>query len=247
MAAAGLARSPSNCSSSRACCSTASRPSSTTASCCAAPSTRQIQVISERLQQGGQQLPPRNVLRQQVLERLVLQEIQMQRADRLGIKVSDEMVNQALTEVAQRNKIKFSDLPAVLEQQGVDYRSYRDDIRQEMTLQMLRQRDVLSRIYVSPRELDQCIAKRKASPGADNEYNLSHILVAVPSSRHRAADRGAHRARRRASTSARRRARTSSQLAIAYSDCRHRARRRRARLAQGGPAALLRGRRRSRP
>ena len=142
----------------------------------------QTQVISERIQQGGQQLPPRNVLRQQVLERLVLQEVQMQRADRLGIKISDEMVNQALTEVAQRNKINFSDLPAVLEKQGVDYRSYRDDIRKEMTLQMLRQRDVLSRVYVSPREVDQCIAKRKASPGADNEYNLSHILVALPSS-----------------------------------------------------------------
>jgi peptidyl-prolyl cis-trans isomerase SurA len=142
----------------------------------------QTQVISERIQQGGQQLPPRNVLRQQVLERLVLQEVQMQRADRLGIKISDEMVNQALTEVAQRNKIKFSDLPSVLEQQGIDYRSYREDIRKEMTLQMLRQRDVLSRVYVSPREVDQCIAKRKASPGADNEYNLSHILVAIPSS-----------------------------------------------------------------
>ena len=142
----------------------------------------QTQSISERIQQGGQQLPPRNVLRQQVLERLVLQEVQMQRADRLGIKISDEMINQAMTEVAQRNKIKFSDLPSVLEQQGIDYRSYREDIRKEMTLQMLRQRDVLSRVYVSPREIDQCIAKRKASPGADNEYNLSHILVAIPSS-----------------------------------------------------------------
>jgi len=140
----------------------------------------QMQTISERIQQQGQQLPPRNILRQQVLERLVLQEVQMQRADRLGIKVSDEMVNSALAEVAQRNKIKFSDLPATLEQQGVDYRAYRDDIRKEMTLSLLRQRDVLSRVYVSPREIDQCIAKRKASPGADNEFNLAHILVAVP-------------------------------------------------------------------
>ena len=140
----------------------------------------QMEAISQRIQQAGQQLPPRNILRQQVLERLVLQEVQMQRADRLGIKVSDEMVNQALTEVASRNKIKFSDLPATLERQGVDYRSYRDDVRKEMTLQMLRQRDVISRVYVSPREVEQCMAKRKASPGADNEYNLAHILVAIP-------------------------------------------------------------------
>jgi peptidyl-prolyl cis-trans isomerase SurA len=140
----------------------------------------QMQTISERIQQQGQQLPPRNILRQQVLERLVLQEVQMQRADRLGIKVSDEMVNSALAEVAQRNKIKFSDLPATLEQQGVDYRAYRDDIRKEMTLSLLRQRDVLSRVYVSPREIDQCIAKRNSSPGIDNEFNLAHILVAIP-------------------------------------------------------------------
>jgi peptidyl-prolyl cis-trans isomerase SurA len=141
---------------------------------------RQTATVSERIQQAGQQLPPRNVLRQQVLERLVLQELQMQRADRLGIKVSDEMINQALADVANRNKIKFSDLPAALEAQGVNYRDYREEVRREMTLQGLRQRDVLARIYVSPREVDQCVAKLKASPAADNEFNLAHILVAIP-------------------------------------------------------------------
>jgi peptidyl-prolyl cis-trans isomerase SurA len=141
----------------------------------------QLQTVSERLQQQGQQLPPRNVLRQQVLERLVLQELQMQRADRLGLKVSDEQVNAALNDVAARNKIKFSDLPAALEAQGLNYRDYRDEIRKEMTLQMLRQRDVIARVYVSPREVDQCVAKRKASPNADNEFNLAHILIATPS------------------------------------------------------------------
>ena len=142
---------------------------------------QQLQTISERLQQQGQQLPPRNVLRQQVLERLVLQELQMQRADRLGLKVSDEQVNAALNDVAARNKIKFSDLPSALEAQGLNYRDYRDEIRREMTLQMLRQRDVIARVYVSPREVDQCVAKRKASPSADNEFNLAHILIATPS------------------------------------------------------------------
>jgi peptidyl-prolyl cis-trans isomerase SurA len=141
----------------------------------------QLQLVSQRIQQAGQQLPPRNVLRQQVLERLVLQELQMQRADRLGIRVTDEAVNQTLADVAGRNNIKFSDLPAALESQGIDYRDYRDEVRREMTMQALRQRDVLARVYVSPREVDQCIAKRKASPNADNEFNLAHILVAIPS------------------------------------------------------------------
>jgi peptidyl-prolyl cis-trans isomerase SurA len=142
---------------------------------------RQMQTIGDRIQQQGQQLPPRNVLRQQVLERLVLQELQMQRAERLGIKIPDEAINQTLAEVAERNNIKFSDLPSVLETQGVDYRDYRDEVRRELTMQTLRQRDVLGRVYVSPREVEQCIAKRKASPNADNEFNLAHILVAIPS------------------------------------------------------------------
>ena len=143
---------------------------------------QQQQLISDRLQQAGQQLPPNKILRQQVLERLVMQEIQMQRAERLGIKISDEAVNQALTEVAARNGIQFSDLPAALEAQSVDYRKYREEVRREMTLNGLRQRDVYSRIYVSPREVEQCFAKRKASPGDDVEYDLQHILVSVPTS-----------------------------------------------------------------
>lgn len=142
---------------------------------------QQLDTISDRLQKSGQQLPPRNVLRQQVLERLVLQELQMQRAERLGLKISDEMINNALTDVARRNNIKFSDLPAALESQGINYRDYRDEVRRDMVLQGLRQRDVIARVYVSPREVDQCIAKRKASPTADNEYNLGHILIAIPS------------------------------------------------------------------
>lgn len=141
---------------------------------------QQVRVISDRLQEQGQQLPPRAILRQQVLERLVIQEVQMQRADRLGIKVSDEMVNQALTEVAGRNNIKFSDLPATLEAQGLDYRAYRENVRRDMAINTLRQRDVYARIYVSPREVEQCVARRKTSPGEDVEYDLSHILVAVP-------------------------------------------------------------------
>jgi len=143
---------------------------------------QQVRAISDRIQQQGQQLPPANILRQQVLERLVLQEVQLQRADHLGIKISDEMLNSALTDVAGRNKMKFSDLPAALEQQGIDYRQYREEMRREMTLSMLRQRDVYQRIYVSPREIEQCAAKSKGTPSVNDEYELAHILVSIPAS-----------------------------------------------------------------
>jgi peptidyl-prolyl cis-trans isomerase SurA len=140
----------------------------------------QMLTISDRLREQKLDLPPQNVLRQQVLDRLVLQELQMQRADRAGIKVSDEQVNNALRDVAESNKIALADLPAALASQGIDYATFRDGIRKEMAMQILRQRDVIQRINVSPREIDQFLERQKKMPSESNEYNVSHILVAVP-------------------------------------------------------------------
>jgi peptidyl-prolyl cis-trans isomerase SurA len=140
----------------------------------------QMLVITERLRGQNQQLPPQNVLRQQVLDRLILQELQMQRASRAGIKVSDETLNNALRDVAEQNKIGLADLPAALAEQGIDYGNYRESIRRELAMQILRQRDVIGRINVSPREIDQFLERQKKMPSESNEYNVSHILIAVP-------------------------------------------------------------------
>ncbi|MBS0365000.1 MAG: peptidylprolyl isomerase [Proteobacteria bacterium] len=139
----------------------------------------QIDLVTERLRQQKLELPPQNVLRQQVLERLVLQEVQMQRAKRAGITVTDENLNQAMQEVAKRNNISLSQLPEALAQQGIDYAAYRDDIRKEITLSMLRQRDVLQRITVTPKEIDHFLEKQSHQPSGASEYNVSHILIAV--------------------------------------------------------------------
>ena len=140
----------------------------------------QMLLITERLKAQGLEMPPEAVLRQQVLERLILQEIQMQRAQRAGIRINDENLNQALADVAQRNGLSLAQLPTALTQQGIDYAAYRESIRREMTLQVLQQRDVIQRINVSPRELEQFLEKQKTRPSELNEYNLSHILIAVP-------------------------------------------------------------------
>lgn len=140
----------------------------------------QVAEITERISGQGMEMPPAAVLRQQVLDRLVLQEIQMQRAQRAGIRINDEALNSALADVAQRNGITLADLPKALASQGVDYNAYRESVRREMTTQVLRQRDVLQRINVSPREIEQFIAKEKNRPSEANEYNLSHILIVVP-------------------------------------------------------------------
>jgi peptidyl-prolyl cis-trans isomerase SurA len=140
----------------------------------------QTEEITARLRQQKTELPPHNVLRQQILERLVVEEIQIQRANKLGIQVSDEMLNGALDDVAKRNNIGFAELPQALAQQGIDYRTFRDEIRRQMTLQLLRQRDVIGRINVSPRELEQFMARQQNAPDRNAEYNVSHILISVP-------------------------------------------------------------------
>jgi len=142
----------------------------------------QSALIADRLQSQGSQLPPADVIRQQVLERLILQEIQVQRAERLGVQVPDEMLNEALRDVAKRNNIEFEQMPSALEQQGVDYASYREEMRREIMLSMLRQRDVFPRIYVSPREVEQALERDASQAGVNTEYDVSHILLSLPES-----------------------------------------------------------------
>ena len=140
----------------------------------------QLALVTERLHQQKLELPPENVLRRQVLDRLIIQQIQGQQAAHVGIKVSDEQLNDALQEVAQRNNIKLEQLPAALAALGVVYGNYRDTMRKEIALQLLRQRDVLDRITVTPREIDRYLAREAAHPSGSTEYDISHILIAVP-------------------------------------------------------------------
>jgi peptidyl-prolyl cis-trans isomerase SurA len=177
----------------------------------------QLALISARLRSQNLNLPPPEVMRQQVLERLVLQEIQMQRAKRGGLSIPDDMVNNALEDVARQNGITLSQLPDALSQQGVDYGSYREAIRKELTLTLLRQRDVLQRISVTPREIDQYIERNKSRPSENNVYDVSHILIAVPQA---ASPQQLEEAEARAEDVRRRGAQGEdfAQLAIAYSN-----------------------------
>src|ERR1700688_725264 len=139
----------------------------------------QMDAVTKRLQEQKVELPSQSVLKQQVLDRLIVQEIEAQHAKRVGLTVSDEQLNSALQEIASRNKIAFDQLPTALAAQGVDYKQYRDSMRKELTLNTLRQRDVISHINVSPRELEQFLARQQSS-AANDEFNVSHILLSLP-------------------------------------------------------------------
>src|ERR1700732_5032695 len=139
----------------------------------------QMSSVQKRLQEQKVELPSQSVLQQQVLDRLVLQEIQMQRAKHVGLTVSDEQLNGALQEIASRNKIPFDQLPTALAAQGVDYKQYREGMRRELILSTLRQRDVIAHINVSPRELEQFLTRQQTS-AANDKFNVSHILLSLP-------------------------------------------------------------------
>jgi peptidyl-prolyl cis-trans isomerase SurA len=139
----------------------------------------QMTSVEKRLVDQKVELPSQSVLRQQVLDRLVLQEIQLQRAKHVGLTITDEQLNGALQEIAARNKIPFDQLPTALAAQGVDYKQYRESMRKELTLSTLRQRDVISHINVSPHELEQFLA-REQNVAANDEFNVSHILLSLP-------------------------------------------------------------------
>jgi peptidyl-prolyl cis-trans isomerase SurA len=144
--------------------------------------TRQQDLIIQRATAQGMQLPPAHILREQVLERLILEEIQMQRAGRIGIQVSDQMLNAAIAQIAENAGVKFEDMPAIMAEDGVDYAEYRRDMRKQMVLEQLRRIDVVNRISVTPRELEQCVADLEDNAVVNSRYNLSHIFISVSGS-----------------------------------------------------------------
>jgi peptidyl-prolyl cis-trans isomerase SurA len=156
-------------------------------------------------------------LRKQVLDRLILQELQLQRAARGGLKVSDEMLNNALNDIATHNNVKFSDLPAAIEAQGQNYAAFREEVRRDMTVQILQQQAVVANITIPPRELDQFLAKQQHLPDANAQYNLSHILISVASNA--GSDELAKREARANEVLAKAKTGQSfAELAVAYSD-----------------------------
>ena len=126
-------------------------------------------------------LPPLSILEEQVLEQLILRQIQLQRAVRFGIVVNDEMLNQALGSMSQDLGLTLETLPAALASEGIDYAMYRQDTREQMILDQLQQREVYGSIVISPREMELCLGRSSTSLAEDVDYDISHILVGLPS------------------------------------------------------------------
>ena len=125
-------------------------------------------------------VPPADVLDKQVLERLINERALMQFAKESGIKVDDTLVERTIARVVQDNKMTPELFRAALAKEGISYTAYREDIRKELTLQRLRDREVDRNIFVSEPEVDNYLANADAQAGGENEYKISHVIVRVP-------------------------------------------------------------------
>jgi peptidyl-prolyl cis-trans isomerase SurA len=135
-----------------------------------------IKGIVERIRQQGGDLPPKSVLEKQVLERLIIRQLQLQRAFQTGIRVSDADIDQSLTMLAQQNQISLMQLRQVIEGDGEDFAEFRQNIGEEMMTERLRQRVVNGMDPITDTEIDILIASDSFNGG---EYNISHILIAL--------------------------------------------------------------------
>ena len=140
-----------------------------------------VEEILIRLKSDKAELPPLNLLEEQVLERLIIEEIQLQLAERAGIKISDSELNQTLSRVSAQNNLSLDDFRIKLEEEGTSYRSFRDTIRKELIIQRVQRGRVGSKVDISEQELENFINSEEGKSQLAEQYNVQHILLSVKS------------------------------------------------------------------
>ena len=141
---------------------------------------QRVREVQQTIAKRGDSLPPEHVLSQQVLERLIIENIQLQIGDRSGIRITDEELNQAVGTIAQRNNLSLEQFRAALERDGLSYEDAREQIRREMIISRVRQRRVAERIQVSDQEVENFLASESGKMQLSVEYRLANILIRVP-------------------------------------------------------------------
>ncbi len=138
-----------------------------------------VQEVLRRLQTNKAELPPLNLLEEQVLDRLIIEEIQMQIADRAGIKISDSELNQTLSRIASQNNLSLEEFRVALEQEGDSYKTFRETIKKELIIQRVQRGKVGSRVDISEQELENFINSEEGRTELAEQYNVQHILISV--------------------------------------------------------------------
>ena len=135
-----------------------------------------IKSVTAQLEKQGTELPKPAVLEKQILERMITDRLQLQFASQTGLRVDDNQLDKTIERIAGQNKMDIPAFKKALLEDGIQYRKFREDIRNEITLARLREREVDNRINITESEIDSFIAMQAASNSAD-EFEISHILI----------------------------------------------------------------------
>jgi peptidyl-prolyl cis-trans isomerase SurA len=139
-----------------------------------------VDEATRQLRRQNTPLPERALLERRVLERMVLEKAQLQLARESGIRIDDAQLDRAVERIAENNRMTLAAFRAALQKDGVPFDKFRDDVRSQIMLTRLREREVDDRIEVSESEIDLYLAENKPGGGARNEYSLAHVLVRLP-------------------------------------------------------------------
>ena len=139
-----------------------------------------MRMVERRMKNQGIALPPQAEFQRQLLERMIVDRAQMQLAKESGIRVDDTMLDRAVARIAEQNKMSLQEFRTQLEREGTPFPRFREEIREEIIMQRLREREVDNKIQITESEVDNYLAAESGATPGQQEYNLSHILVRIP-------------------------------------------------------------------
>jgi len=143
---------------------------------------RKLSEITRQLEAKNTQLPPKSILRKQVLDRIVIDQIQLQLASQTGIRISDENLNQVLANMAESNQMDLDGFRRALENDGYDFALFREEMRKEMIITQLRKRQVENKTFVTEQEVKKQLTSMTSKQNLNDEFHLAHILIPIPES-----------------------------------------------------------------
>ena len=129
---------------------------------------------------SGARLPPIETMRKQIVEALIDDRVQVTYARDLGVRVDDSEVDRAIANVAAQNQVSLLQLKDRLRSEGIDYGRFRDNLRDQIAVERVREREVVGRIQIPDREVDALVDQQRAAAGVATQYNIAQILVTVP-------------------------------------------------------------------
>ena len=139
-----------------------------------------VKTVTQQLRQQGTPLPPAEQLQRQVLERMIMDRLQLQLARETALRVDDLQLDRTVARVAERNKMSLTQFRQALERDGIQFDKFREEMRNEILLSRLREREVDNRIVVTDNEIDYFLSQQAQSPSAATEFNLSQIMLRLP-------------------------------------------------------------------